>query len=198
MFGRRPAGRRLGTRVYPCRPGWKRVALAGAAAVLVAAAAGCGGGGGAHRTETRAVQGQQVRGAGYRFTAPAGWRVSRAGTGTIARAPSGPALVSVAVLTLRRRYRPAQFAQAATALDHVTSVLAGRLRGRVIARRSLVVAGISSRQYDLAYSRRGTGLIDRITYVLHGLTEYELLCRWPAKRAQTRACALLTATFRLQ
>ena len=110
----------------------------------------------------------------------------------------GPELASVTVLRLRKRYRVALFARTARGLDRITRVLADKLNGKVIARRTLVVAGLRSRQYDLAYSRGGAGLIDRITYVLRGKAEYYLLCRWPADRGKPEACGLLTTSFRIR
>ena len=44
----------------------------------------------------------------------------------------------------------------------------------------------------------GTGMVDRITYVLHGTSEYYLLCRWSAAEGEPAACPLLTSTFRIR
>jgi hypothetical protein len=106
--------------------------------------------------------------------------------------------VSVTILVLRERYRPALFVETASELDRVTSALAAKLDGRVIASRSIVVGGIRSRQYDLAYSREGSGLVDRVTYVLRGKSEYYLLCRWAADEGESEACSLLTESFRIR
>jgi hypothetical protein len=152
----------------------------------------CGGG------SKQGVESRRVAGVGFHVAVPAGWTVKRGAKAVTVRRESGPALASVTVLALRKRYRPALFDQAAGELDRVSDALAAKLGGKVIARRSIVVAGIRSRQYDLAYERAGSGLIDRITYVLRGMSEYYLLCRWPAGESEPSACALLTESFRLR
>jgi hypothetical protein len=185
---------KVGARVYPgSRPRKQAVPALLLAVGAAALAAGCGGGG-----SKTSVEAQQISGAGFGFAAPAEWRVSRAARSAIARSTNGPELASVTVLTLRKRYRPALFRGAARELDRVTAALAARLGGKVTARRSIMVEGIRSRQYDLAYSREGTGLIDRVTYVLRGKSEYYLLCRWPAGTHEPEACGLLTTSFRIR
>ncbi|HKP18506.1 MAG TPA: hypothetical protein VJT84_08505 [Gaiellaceae bacterium] len=159
-------------------------------AVLVA---GCGGGG-----ERPTLETERVEGDGFSFAAPQGWTVKRGTRSVTVRPGTGPALASVTVLTLRKRYVPARFAQVAVELDRVTTTLASKLRGKVIARRTLLVAGARSRQYDLAYSSGGTGLIDRITFVLRNTTEYYVLCRWEAGDGEPAACSRLTATLRIR
>ena len=184
---------RITFRVYPRRKRRKRPALAAAALLLSTALAGCGGG-----ASKRSGATQRVAGAGFTFAVPGGWQVSRAPRSVVVKRGSGPTLASVTILSLRKRYRPALFQQAARELDQVTDALAAKLGGKVIARRSLVVAGRSVRQYDVTYERGGSGLVDRITYVLRGTSEYYLLCRWPADEGEPSACALLTDTFRLR
>src|SRR5262249_38972467 len=107
-------------------------------------------------------------------------------------------LASVTVLPLVKRYRPALFQKAIVELDRVTAALAVKLDGKVIARRTVIVARSRARQYDLAYTRAGTGLVDRITYVLRGRSESYLLCRWPVGGGQPPACGLLTSPLRLR
>lgn len=173
--------------------GRKRSALAVLAlAVLLA---GCGGGGGRSKTSAAA---QRIAGPGFDFAVPSGWQAERGAGNVTVKRGSGPTLASVTVLALRKRYRPAVFAKAAAELDRVTDQLAAKLGAKVLARRSIVVGGIRSRQYDLAYQRAGTGLVDRITYVLRGKVEYYLLCRWPADEGEPSACALLTSSFRMR
>jgi hypothetical protein len=183
------------SRVYPGGRPRKRALVALFVALVVAALAGCGGGGGSSEP---AVEAQQIGGAGFAFAAPSAWRVTRAARSSIARSTDGPELASVTVLTLRKRYRPALFRGAARELDRITTALATKLGGKVIASRTIVVGGIKSRQYDLAYARAGTGLIDRVTYVLRGKSEYYLLCRWPADAGESDACGLLTTSFRIR
>jgi hypothetical protein len=142
----------FGFRVYPRYARRKRPPLAILA--LVAVLAGCGGGGGGGSgggTTTEAAQGTHVVGNGFTFSAPASWHVSQeTRTATVRPAGAGPTLVSVTTLTLRSSYAPTLFAKVARELDRVTDALAGKLNGKVIARRTVVVAGIRARQYDLA------------------------------------------------
>jgi hypothetical protein len=98
-------------------------------------------------------------------------------------------------LSLRSKYVPSLFDEVTKELDRVTNALAAKLGGKVIARRSVVVGGIRSRQYDVAYEKNGTGLIDRITFVLRGKREYYVLCRWPADEGEPDACGLLQSSF---
>ena len=154
--------------------------------------AGCGGG----EKETAAAT-KQAAGGGFTFAMPAGWQATRAGRDVTVKQGSGPELASVTVLPLVKRYRPALFTRAIGELDRVTAALAKKLNGKLIARRSIIVAGFRARQYDLAYTRAGAGLIDRITYVLRAKSEYYLLCRWPADEGEPSACSLLTSSFRL-
>jgi hypothetical protein len=174
--------------VYPRRSRRKRFFLGLA---LVAVLAGCGGG------SRPVLQALRVQGDGFSFVVPEGWSVTRGTRSVTIKPASGPALASVTTLTLRKRYAPARFAEVSRELDRVTSTLAAKLHGKVIARRTLVVAAVRSRQYDLAYARGSTGLIDRITFVLRDKSEYYLLCRWEADAGEPAACARLTTSLRL-
>jgi hypothetical protein len=179
--------------VYPQRKPRKRSALGVPVALAVAALlAGCGGG-----SKTAGAETQKVTGSGFTFTVPAGWQVTRTGRNVTVERSGGAELASVTVLPLVKRYQPALFTRAIGELDRVTAALAAKLNGKLIARRTIIVAGLRARQYDLAYTRAGSGLIDRITYVLRAKSEYYLLCRWPADEAEPSACALLTSSFRL-
>jgi hypothetical protein len=167
------------------------------ALAVVLLTAGCGGGGGGGTTSTEAVRGQHVSGPGFTFDAPTTWQVSHTARAVTVHPPgTGPTLASVTVLTLRSRYTPSLFPKVSKELDSVTNALAGKLNGKVIARRSVVVSGIRSRQYDLAYEKGGDGLVDRITFVLRKKSEYYVLCRWPAADGEPDACGLLQSTFR--
>lgn len=182
--------------MYPRPVRRKRFSLA--VLVLAGLLAGCGGGGGGGGTTTApAEQGQRVTGEGFSFSAPDSWTTTRTST-TVTVRPSTdqPTLVSVTTLPLRSRYTPSLFAKVVQGLDRLTASLAEKLNGKVIARRTVVVAGIRSRQYDLAYQKNGAGLIDRITFVLRGKREYYVLCRWPADEGEPSACGTLQATFK--
>ena len=162
---------------------------------MLALVAGCGGGGGGETTSTQ-TEGQRVVGPGFTFSAPASWKVSHdARSATVKRGGDEPTLASVTALTLRSKYTPRLYAKVAKELDTVTSSLADKLKGKVIARREVVASGIRSRQYDLAYEKDGEGLVDRITFVLKGTNEYYVLCRWLADRGEPQACGLLLRTL---
>jgi hypothetical protein len=190
----RSSFRSIASRVYPRPETRKRFILASFA--LVALLAGCGGGGGGGETTTTEAAGRRVTGPGFTFSAPESWQVSRQPR-AVAIKPGGdePTLASVTALTLRSKYRPALFAKVSKELDAVTNALAGKLDGKVIARRNVVTSGIRARQYDLAYEREGEGLVDRITFVLRGTNEYYVLCRWRADEGERAACGLLLRTF---
>jgi hypothetical protein len=161
---------------------------------LAAVLAGCGGGGGGTERHT----GTRVVGDGFTFSAPDSWHVSHAARVVTVRPDEhAPTLASVTRLTLRNAYSPGLFAKVSKELDRVTDALAAKLDGKVIARRSVLVDGIRSRQYDLAYAKQGTGLIDRITFVLRRKAEFYVLCRWPADQGAPDACGLLQTTLAL-
>jgi len=84
-------------------------------------------------------------------------------------------------------------------LDRVAAELARELAGRVEASRTIVVGGSRARQYELGYTRGGKSLVERITFVLAGQREYQLLCRWEAAKAKPMRtpCAELVSSFRL-
>lgn len=159
-----------------------------AAAVLVS---GCGGGGG--RTTTQTSVGQPVVGASYTFRAPSRWTTTVTARAATARADE-TTLVSVTVLPLVKRYRLELFPKVVRELDRVAASLAARLKGKVTARRTIRVGGRQVRQYDIAHA----GLIDRLTFVLRGKTEYLLTCRWRKPDGEPAGCGQLLRTFRLR
>jgi len=75
--------------------------------------------------------------------------------------------------------------------------LARRLRARLDAARTVRLAGRRGRQYEITFSWKGAEVRERITFVLRGRREYQLLCRWPADEAEPVACGLLLQSFRL-
>jgi len=189
------------SRVYPCHARRKRPLFAALALAVTFVLAGCGGGGSGSGSggTTTTVPGARVAGNGFTFAAPDSWQVSRAAsTVTVRPAVAGPTLASVTRLTLRKRYDPTLFAKVTRELDRVTAALAAKLNGKVIARRTVLVHGIRSRQYDVAYEKEGTGVIDRITFVLRGKREFYVLCRWPADEGEPAACGLLQSSFSLR
>jgi len=135
---------------------------------------------------------QTVRGAGYRFEAPAGWKVTRV-DGTVA-AVSGPVdRVEVRTFKLVRPYRPKLFETAVRELDSVVARLAAQLSGSVTGRRTLLVDDHRARSYLISYEDK----TQEITFVLQGRQEHQLLCRRLADAADD-ACRGLLESFALR
>ena len=148
-------------------------------AVLVGA---CGGG------RAASEQSQIVLGSGFRYAAPAGWKVrgAVATDGAVDR-------VEVKTFELVKRYRPELFAQAATELDRVVADLARQLRGRVVDARTVTIADRNARSYRIRYD----GKLSDVAFVLQDKREYQLLCRREAG-ASDAACKRLLGSFALR
>jgi hypothetical protein len=163
----------------------------GAIALVVCALAACGGGGGgSNQPSTRTI-----RGSHFVFQAPFAWHVRRRGSEVgAAPKPIAPEFVSVSTFPLLHAYRPALFTAVRHELDVDARQLATRLGGTVESSATAIVAGTRSRQYELLYSSGGHDFHQRITFVLRGKTEFQLLCRWTG--SEPSACAQLEQTFR--
>jgi len=148
--------------------------------------AGCGGGG--------STEESLIRGPGYAFAAPGDWSVSRRAPEV--RAESGVNVVSVARFELARAFKPALWSQVVKELDRAAQAVATQQRGEVTDPRTVTIAGLRARRYDIRYERSGKALVQRIAFVLRGKNEYLLLCRYELG-GDTRACDRLLATFRL-
>ena len=151
------------------------------------AAAGCGG--------SSAPSPRALTGPGFDFDAPATWSVKQ--TPQSVEAMQGDRAVSVTVFALRRTYRPELWPEVVPELDGVATRLADQLRGRAEAGTTVSVAGRRARRYDIAFSRDGKDFVERITFVLDGKREYQLLCRYRAGDDEP-ACAALGSSFRLR
>lgn len=181
-------------RIRPHAAPARRAAVAAGtvlAVALAAALAGCGGGSKPATTTTPTEQ--QVRGAGYTYTAPFGWQVAGTDRGTTATGP-GSQLLSVTVYRLVKPYVPARFAAAARELDGVAARLAAGRSGKVAASRTVKVAGRDSRSYRITYAVKGTSLQQEVTFVLSGRTEWQLVCRRTAADPDA-PCATLLSSF---
>ena len=165
------------------REGAHKPAILGLAALL---AAGCGGA----EPATTTTLTSNVGGAGFRFEAPAGWKVTR--TPRSVQAASGADLVSVTVYPLARRYRPELARQVDAELDRRIAELAGQLRGELRSAGTARVAGRRARVYEIGVGER----TQRLLFVFRGRLEYQLLCRYAGGRG-TRPCERLAATFAL-
>jgi hypothetical protein len=166
----------------------------GAIALAVCALAACGGGGGGSKQPLT----RTIRGSHFVFQAPGAWQITRRG-GEVAAAPKpiAPELVSVSVFRTTKPYRPSLFVKAIPELDRLASDYARRLGGIVKSRRTVRVIGERVRQYTVRYEKGSQTLLERITFVFRGRTEYQLLCQWKASDAEPSTCVQLTASFRL-
>jgi hypothetical protein len=108
--------------------------------------------------------------------------------------PVSDELVSVTTFPLLHPYKPSLFAAATRELDGGAKQLATRLHGTVQKASTVTLARIKARQYDLGYRSGGHDFQQRITFVLRGKTEFQLLCRWTG--SEPDACGLLEKTFR--
>ncbi len=159
--------------------------------MALVAVAGCGGGG------QQDEPAQIVRGAGYRFEAPAGWAVVRSGR-QVQAAEGGKSLALVAVsrFPLIRRAQEELTPKVVRELDGVAKGVAAQQQGSISASETEEVGGRQARRYDIAYEARGKKLVERLGFVLRGKTEYLLLCRFE-RDGDTKPCEELFATFRL-
>lgn len=173
------------------------VVAAAAAAVLALglAVTGCGGDGGGDTPATTAPREQTVRGAGYSHAAPAGWRTAATERGTTATGP-GSQLLSVGVYKLVKVYVERRFDATAAELDEVAARLAADRKGSLTASETVTVAGRKARSYRIAYATGGADLVQQVTFVLRGTTEWLLVCRRAAGDPD-EPCARLLASFRL-
>jgi hypothetical protein len=133
-----------------------------------------------------------VRGNGFAFSAPTEWEVRRSPISVLV-SPPGDKVTLMAAYALRtvKLYRPALWAGAAGELNRKASVLAARLRGRVVSSTTTTVAHSRARQYLFSYGDKRA----RITFFYRRRREYELYCRWQASRGEPSACSLLTSSF---
>ena len=138
--------------------------------------AGCGG--------SPHAQPQVVRGRGFSFNAPAGWKV----TGT--RAQHDSQLVQVATFPLLHRYDDSLFERVKQELDARMQAVAKQAGGSVKGSRTVTVDGGRAHSYQVT---SGKDLLE-YTFVLRGLREFELLCRRPSS-ASDDACKLLLTSF---
>jgi hypothetical protein len=159
----------------------KRAALLLLVPLILAA---CGGSG------APKAQQQVVSGPGFRFEAPAGWRVEH--RPLQAWASSGSELVKVATFPLMKPYSPALFVRVDRELAARMRQVAAQTGGTVSAGTTVVAGGIRSHAYRVTASDH----VDQYTFVLRGRREYQLLCRRSPSHDDV-VCARLIASFRL-
>lgn len=105
-------------------------------------------------------------------------------------------MVSVTRFPLLRPYRASLWPKVVPEIDRIAAGVASDQHGTLGSRATITLAGNQARRYDIAYVRDGKHLVERLGFVLHAKTEYELLCRIEQGRS-TSACDMLFASFRL-
>ena len=173
--------------MYPHRKRCKPPGVLAALAALALALSGCGGGG---EAQTTGVAGQTVSGPGFSFRAPGDWTAKVLATSASA-SEGASTLVSVTVLPLVKPYRPALFPRVVQELDRVATEYASSLEGTVASRRTVTVAGRKAREYRIEHG----DLVDRITFLLRGKRNFQLICRWRAQDTEPAACPQLASSF---
>ena len=147
---------------------------------------GCGG--------SPAQKGHIVHGTGFTFAAPAEWTVSRKGSQV--QAAQGTQLISVTLFPLLRAFRPTLWDKVVPELDRAAATIARQQQGTVSDSRTVTIAGLKARRYDVDYQGEGKQLVERISFVLRRKSEYLLLCRYERGGA-TDACDGLLTSFKL-
>jgi hypothetical protein len=107
-----------------------------------------------------------------------------------ASASKGQQLVEVQTFPLVKRYDDALFAKVARELGVRMKQVALKLHGKVTHARTVTVAGVKSHSYDVT---AGSAVLE-YTFVLKGLREYQLLCRYPTGKSSS-VCVQLLRSF---
>ena len=182
------------SRVYPGRTRLIPLSLA------VAALVGCGSEGEAEVVVAAPVAVKTVSGPGFTFKAEQEREIARTPRSvSVLPADTGSQeLESVTIFRLVKPFRPALWPQAAKELDGVAERLAESLGGELEQQPKTVrIAGLRGRQYEIGYEREGAQLRQRLTLLLSRRTEYQLLCRWEAGGDAPEACTGLEASFKV-
>jgi hypothetical protein len=172
--------RLVNARLIP-RPGRCKQALLLATAIV----AGCGGSGASKAQESW----QSVRGPGYTFEAPAGWKVVHEKSRV--SAAHDVQLVQVATFPLLKPYDASLFGKVARELRVRMREIAGQTNGTVAAARTVRADGVRAHAYDVSAGDH----VDEYTFVLAGKREYLLLCRRAKDDDHAAPCSRLTGSF---
>jgi hypothetical protein len=129
--------------------------------------AGCGG----SSAPKQQSQWQTVRGAGFTFEAPAGWKVEHAKSRV--SATHGSELVQVSTFPLIKAYDAKLFGRVATELGARMQDIARQTGGKLSSSRTVTAGGVRSHSYDVTAGNQ----VDEYTFVFSGKREYLLLCR---------------------
>jgi hypothetical protein len=154
-------------------------------AIIVALAilAGCGG--------SSAPKAQLVQGPGFRFEAPAGWKVVREKRQV--SATHGSERVQVATFPLLKPYSDALFEPVARELTARMAQVARQVHGTVSGTKTVTAGGIRSHSYEVQAGDH----VEEYTFVLRGMREVQLLCRRTASSSDA-ACKQLISGFELR
>jgi len=96
----------------------------------------------------------------------------------------------VTTFRLAKPYEPSLFDRARPEIERVAHQLAVQLKATTT-ERTVKVAGEPALQFDLVHD----DVVEQVTFVLRGRTEYQLYCR-RAKDGDSSACERLVKTFR--
>lgn len=129
-----------------------------------------------------------VRGHGYSFNAPDGWKVTTSPTSTVASHDSE--LLQVSTFPLVRAYTDALFARVTPELDARMRAVAKDAGGTVTGSRTVTAAGGRAHSYSVA---AGKDVLE-YTFVFRGKREFELLCRRPSSQSDAN-CKTLVSSF---
>jgi hypothetical protein len=129
-----------------------------------------------------------VRGAGFRFQAPAGWKIDRAQSRVSVTHGSG--LVQVSTFPLAKPYDAKLFGPVAKELRARMTDVARQTGGTLSDGPVVTVDGVRSHSYVVTSGSQA----DAYTFVLSGKREYLLLCR-STSSSGSDVCARLVTSF---
>ena len=148
--------------------------------------AGCGG----SSVATGDQQWQIVRGTGFTFEAPAGWKVERAKNRVSVTRRSE--LVQISTFPLAKAYDDKLFAPVAKELRLRMAEIARQTDGKLSAGPVVTADGVRSHSYDVT---AGDQVVE-YTFVLSGKREYLLLCRRTSSKSDdSEFCGRLVTSF---
>ena len=133
------------------------------------------------------MQTQLVKGRGFSYLAPAGWRVQHSARGIAAS--HGSELVQVSSFPLVRPYTSSLFARVAHELALRMKTIAQETGGTLAGTKTVTAGGVKSHRYDVKVD----GHVDQYTFVLIGKREYQLLCRVSTSSSDAFCTQLLTS-----
>lgn len=110
--------------------------------------------------------------------------------GSTTTASKDAQLVEVTTFPLVKRYDDALLGKVARELGARMQQVAAKLNGNVTRAHTVTVAGVKSHSYDVT---AGASILE-YTFVLQGLREYQLVCRYPANKSSS-VCAQLLRSF---